>query len=89
MELFEIKTLAVLAVVLLVVKRAVFGPQVLFARASVVMGVIGMGFLKLATQQGDFSSTIGAVFWLIGLLLAVAMISIDCFFMIRDNTGKK
>ena len=87
MDPFLIKVLALLAVVLLVGKRAIFGPQVLFARASVIAAVAGVGLLQLATERGDFAATVGAIFLLIGLLLAIVMVSEDCVHMIRAKSG--
>lgn len=89
MDPFLIKVFALLAIVVLVGKRAIFGPQVLFARTSVSMAVAGVGLLQLATEKADFAATVGAVLLLIGLLLALVMVSLDCVHMIRTNFGKK
>lgn len=89
MDLFLVKVLAMLAVILLVGKRAMVGPQVMFARVSVAMAVFGVCFLLLATGKGDFFATVGAILLLFGHLLVIGMIVVDCAYMIRRNVGKK
>lgn len=83
------KLLAVAAITLLVGKRAIIGPQVQFARASVAMVAAGIGVLQLASQKGDFYATVGAVLMLGGLLLAVAMVTVDCVHTIRSHLYKQ
>ena len=89
MDPFLIKVLALVAVALVLGKRAVFGPQMKFARASVAMAFAGIGSLLLATEKGDLAATVGSIFLLTGLLLAIAMLSVDCVHMVRASFRKK
>lgn len=83
MDPFLFKLLALAVVVFFVGKRAVVGPQKTFARLSVTMVVAGFVILQLATQYDDFAANVGAALMLLGMLVAVFMVSVDCIHMLR------
>lgn len=88
MDPFFMKILAVLFVALYVGVRAINGPQKMFARVSVFFEVVGIASLYAATQKDDLSANVGAVFMVIGLLVAVGMVVVDCAHTVRTGVSK-
>ncbi|MES2877551.1 MAG: hypothetical protein V4713_03945 [Pseudomonadota bacterium] len=89
MNPFLMKLLAVLFVVIFVGKRAITGPQQTFARVSVFFEVVGISTLAAATQKDDLSANIGAVFMVMGLLVAIGMVAVDCVHTVRTGISKQ
>lgn len=64
-------------------KRLIFGPQKIFIRFSVLLVVMGIATLQVSAHSEDLAAHVAAGFVMIGLLLALAMISLDCLYMAR------
>lgn len=84
-EILVFKVLAVLAVGALLVKRAVRGPQIQFARLACLAILAGIVALMSASRQGDFASWVGAVLLTSGMLVAIVMVVADMAWTVRSG----
>ena len=87
--LFYFKILAVLAVALLVWKRAIKGPQKTFARFALLMVLAGFFALGGASAKGDFAASVGAILLLVGMVFAGVMICVDIVWTARTSLKRK
>lgn len=83
------KAIALLAVILFVCKRSIFGPQKNFARLSLALIVSGVTTLYFSSQKDDIYTHVGAVFVLIGMLTSVVMVTVEFWYTARKFFAKK
>lgn len=89
MDPLLIKAAALLAVMLFVCKRSIFGPQKNFARLSLALIVSGVATLYFSSQKDDIYTHVGAVFVLIGMMTVVVMLSVEIGYTARKLCAKK
>jgi len=89
MDPFLMKSLAAIFVALFVGKRAITGPQKMFARISVCFEVVGMATLATATQKDDLAANVGGILLMIGLVVAIAMVAVDCVYTVCTARPKR
>lgn len=85
MDIDTIKAVAILAIAALLLKRSIIGPQVGLARTALALCVIGTGLLALVQVPGDSNSWAGALFLMVGLLIALVMVLTELVWLVRDR----
>uniref|UniRef100_A0A6H1ZJ74 Uncharacterized protein n=1 Tax=viral metagenome TaxID=1070528 RepID=A0A6H1ZJ74_9ZZZZ len=87
MDFYWVKALALVFVMLIVCKRAVAGPQKLFARMSAALLAIGVVMLALVSfgASGDVAATV----LISGMLVVLAMVVADCAHVVRSKLALK
>lgn len=81
---FELYALVLLVFLGLLVKRAFWGPQVLFARTALAQLVVGvLGLLGNVDQAESFGMTVSLLLILTGLLTGVFMLCAENVWMLR------
>lgn len=82
---FELYALVLLALLGLLVKRAFWGPQALFARTALAQLSVGaLGLLGNAEQAESFGMTVSLLLILTGLLTGVLMLCAENVWMLRQ-----
>ncbi len=85
MDVFWMKALALVVVMLIVCKRAIAGPQMLFARMA--LALLAAGVVMLALVSYGASGDVAAAFLISGMLVALAMVVTDCAHVVRSKVA--
>lgn len=89
MDLFLLKLIAVVVMAALVVKRAIRGPQKVFARTSCFLMFAGVATWASSAEKDDFAINAGAVVLLAGMLVYLAMMAFELFHVVRNHRVEK
>lgn len=66
-----------LVISLILAKRAIMGPQIMFARVALTLFVSGIVVVFFVSQKGDAVSWVSAILLLAGMLVVIGMFLID------------
>lgn len=81
--------LLTLFMISLVAKRSILGPQKIFARTSLSLGISGLIIFCLSAQKDDLFMFVGPILMMSGMLLALIMYITESFYFLSKKLLQK